>query len=248
MKKLIIILVVLGLAVVGCSKGTEGGKPGEKKEVKFSNPNVIAKIGSTEIKDTDLDAILSQIPEPYRARYATPEAKREIIEKMAEVKMMAMEAKKKGIDKKPATKLKLEYIGDQILARDLEESAVENIKVNDADIAKYYNDNKDKFAQGPRVKVRHILVPTEPEAKAILAELKKGADFSKLANVQEFASLDTGISFVSLIKQSHVHLFGIAFIFMLMGAIFLLAVGIPEWIKATLVMIPFAFLIIDVIS
>jgi peptidyl-prolyl cis-trans isomerase C len=180
-KKLIILLVVLGLAVVGCSKGTEGGKPGEKKEVKFSNPNVIAKIGSTEIKDTDLDAILSQIPEPYRARYATPEAKREIIEKMAEVKMMAMEAKKKGIDKKPATKLKLEYIGDQILARDLEESAVENIKVNDADIAKYYNDNKDKFAQGPRVKVRHILVPTEQEAKAILEQLKKGADFSKLA-------------------------------------------------------------------
>jgi peptidyl-prolyl cis-trans isomerase C len=180
-KRLIILLVVLGLAVVGCSKGTEGGKPGEKKEVKFSSPNVVAKIGSTEIKDTDLDAILSQIPEPYRARYATPEAKREIIEKMAEVKMMAMEAKKKGIDKKPATKLKLEYIGDQILARDLEESAVENIKVNDADITKYYNDNKDKFSQGPRVKVRHILVNTEPEAKAILAQLKTGGDFSKLA-------------------------------------------------------------------
>jgi peptidyl-prolyl cis-trans isomerase C len=180
-KRLIILLVVLGLAIVGCSKGTEGGKPAEQKAVKFSNPHVIAKIGSTEIKDSDLDAILSQIPEPYRARYATPEAKREIIEKMAEVKMMAMEAKKKGIDKKPATKLKLEYIGDQILARDLEESTVENIKISDADISKYYNDNKDKFAQGPRVKVRHILVSTEPEAKAILAQLKKGADFSKLA-------------------------------------------------------------------
>jgi parvulin-like peptidyl-prolyl isomerase len=94
---------------------------------------------------------------------------------------MAMEAKKRGIDKKPATQLKLEYIGDQILARDLEESAVESIKVNDADIAKYYNDNKDKFAQGPRVKVRQIIVPTEPEAKAVLAQLKNGADFSKLA-------------------------------------------------------------------
>ena len=181
MKRFIILLAVLALVIVGCSKGTEGGKPTEKKEVKFSDPHVIAKIGSTEIKDTDLDAILSQIPEPYRARYATPEAKKEIIEKMAEVKMMAMEAKKKGIDKKPATKLKLEYIGDQILARDLEESSVENIKISDADITKYYNDNKDKFAQGPRVKVRQILVQTEPEATAILAQLKKGADFSKLA-------------------------------------------------------------------
>jgi peptidyl-prolyl cis-trans isomerase C len=180
MKKLIIVLFVMALTAAGCSKSTEGtAKPGEN-QIKFP-PNVVAKIGSTEIKESDVDAILSQIPEPYRERYATPEAKREIIEKMAEVKMMALEAKKRGIDKKPATKLKLEYIGDQILARDLEESAVENIKISDAEISKYYNDNKDKFAQGPKVKVRHILVPTEQEAKAILAQLKKGEDFSKLA-------------------------------------------------------------------
>jgi peptidyl-prolyl cis-trans isomerase C len=180
MKKLIIVLFVIALAAAGCSKGQEGtAKPGEK-QIKLS-PNVVAKVGSTEIKESDIDAILSQIPEPYRQRYATPEAKREIVDKMAEVKMMAMEAKKRGIDKKPATKLKLEYIGDQILAKDLEESAVENIKIGDAEISQYYNDNKDKFAQGPRVKVRQILVPTEPEAKAILAQLKKGEDFSKLA-------------------------------------------------------------------
>lgn len=73
-------------------------------------------------------------------------------------------------------------------------------------------------------------------------------DLSKLANVQQRASLDTGISFTSLTTVSHIHLFGIAFIFMLMGAIFMFAVGIPEWIKASLVTIPFAFLIIDVIS
>jgi hypothetical protein len=73
-------------------------------------------------------------------------------------------------------------------------------------------------------------------------------DFSKLANVQQRVSLDTGISFTSLTTASYIHLFGIAFIFMLMGAIFVFAVEIPEWIKATLVMIPFAFLIINVIS
>lgn len=73
-------------------------------------------------------------------------------------------------------------------------------------------------------------------------------DFSKLENVQQRAVMDTGISFTSLTKVSHIHLFGIAFIFMLMGAIFVFAVGIPEPLKATLIMIPFAFLIIDVIS
>jgi len=96
----------------------------------------------------------------------------------------------------------------------------------------------------------------EPKFKALFAAHctlchKAGSslpDFSKLENVQQRASLDTGMPFTLLTKESHIHLFGICFIFMLMGTIFVLAVGIPEWIKATLVITPFAFLIIDVLS
>lgn len=166
------------LAVTGCSK--EKGAPQTGKQ-SISDPNVVATVGGEKIMTADIDAILSQIPEPYRARYSTPEAKREIVDRMTEVRMMAMEAKKRGIDKNPETKLKLEYIVDQILAKDLEESTVKDIQITDADIKKYYDDNKDKFAVGPRVKARHILVEKEEDAKAILAQLKKGADFATLA-------------------------------------------------------------------
>jgi len=171
---------MLAVAVTGCSK--EKGGTAEKKTI--SDPHVVAQIGDAKIMDKDIDAILSQIPEPYRARYATPEAKREIVTRMAEVRMMAMEAKKRKIDERPETKLKLEYIVDQILAKDLEESTIDAIQITDADITKYYNDNKDKFVVGPRVKVRHILVEKEEDAKAILAELKKGADFAALAKAK----------------------------------------------------------------
>jgi peptidyl-prolyl cis-trans isomerase C len=54
--------------------------------------------------------------------------------------------------------------------------------VSDEEIARFYNDNKDRFNVQQRLKLRHILVDGEAEAKAILAELKKGADFSKLAS------------------------------------------------------------------
>src|SRR3972149_11399986 len=33
----------------------------------------------------------------------------------------------------------------------------------------------------PEVRARHILVPTEAEAKAVLDEIKKGTDFAELA-------------------------------------------------------------------
>jgi len=171
---------MLVVAASGCTKdkGSTEGKAAIK------DPHVVAQIGNAKIMDKDIDAILSQIPEPYRARYTTPEAKREIVERMAEVRMMAMEAKKRGIDQRQETKLKLEYIVDQILAKDLEESSIEAIQITDADITKYYNDNKEKFITGPRVKVRHILVEKEEDAKAILAQLKKGADFAALAKAQ----------------------------------------------------------------
>lgn len=181
MKKLVVLAIILMVAVTGCSK--DKGAAGEAKKT-ITDPSVVATVGGEKILAADIDAILAQIPEPYRARYSTPEAKREIVDRMAEVRMMAMEAKKRGIDKKPETKLKLEYIVDQILAKDLEDSAVQEIKPTDADIAKYYNENKDKFAEGPRVKARHILVEKEDDAKAILAQLKKGADFSALAKAK----------------------------------------------------------------
>ncbi len=180
MRKIVVLAIMLVVAASGCSK--DKGDTAGKATIK--DPHVVAQIGNAKIMDKDIDAILSQIPEPYRARYSTPEAKREIVERMAEVRMMAMEAKKRGIDRRPETKLKLEYIVDQILAKDLEDSTIDAIQIGDADITKYYNDNKDKFVIGPRVKVRHILVEKEEDAKAILAELKKGADFAALAKAK----------------------------------------------------------------
>lgn len=170
--------MILVFALVGCSKEkavSAAGSDGVK------DPHVVATVGKDKIMDSDIDAFLSQMPEQARARYDSPEGKREFVNSLAEIKMMAQEAKKRGLDKDADMKLKLDFINDQLLARGLAEKTVKDITITDADITKYYNDNKDKFNVGPRVKLRHILVSSEPEAKAILAQLKKGADFSALA-------------------------------------------------------------------
>ena len=46
---------------------------------------------------------------------------------------------------------------------------------------KVYDDLAQKVSTEQEVRARHILVETEDEAKAVLAELKKGADFATLA-------------------------------------------------------------------
>ncbi len=53
--------------------------------------------------------------------------------------------------------------------------------VTDDAMHKVYDEAVKQMANEQEVHARHILVPTEDEAKAIEAELKKGADFATLA-------------------------------------------------------------------
>lgn len=73
-------------------------------------------------------------------------------------------------------------------------------------------------------------------------------DYSDFQNIKDRALVDTGASFTSLARVSHIHLFGIAFIFMFVGLIFALATGVPKALKATVIAMPYAFLLIDIAS
>jgi peptidyl-prolyl cis-trans isomerase C len=46
---------------------------------------------------------------------------------------------------------------------------------------KVYDEAVKQMGNEQEVRARHILVPTEDEAKAVLAEVKKGTDFAELA-------------------------------------------------------------------
>ena len=62
------------------------------------------------------------------------------------------------------------------------------------------------------------------------------------------AAVDTGETVDALARVSHIHLFGIAFIFFFVGYIFNQAVGINVLLKSALIFTPFAFLLLDVLS
>ena len=72
-------------------------------------------------------------------------------------------------------------------------------------------------------------------------------DFNKAENVQKVAQVDEGASYTSLTRVSHIHLFGIAFIFLFVGWVFAMAEHPMRW-KLILIATPFAFLILDILS
>jgi hypothetical protein len=72
-------------------------------------------------------------------------------------------------------------------------------------------------------------------------------DFTKLEVVKKLAEVDQGASIATLTRVSHIHLFGIGFIFLFVGWIFGMAEFDCRW-KVILISTPFAFLILDVLS
>ncbi|GIM30189.1 foldase protein PrsA [Clostridium polyendosporum] len=73
------------------------------------------------------------------------------------------------------------YLAEQVKIQKVMDYIFKDIKVTDADIEKYYNENKAQFTQQPGAQLGHILVKTEDEAKKIQDELNKGAKFEDLA-------------------------------------------------------------------
>lgn len=73
-------------------------------------------------------------------------------------------------------------------------------------------------------------------------------DFTQYENVQKVAVIDEGASVQTLTRVSHIHLFGISFIFFFMALIFSLAVNVPRWLKEIAIAMPFVFLMLDIFS
>ncbi|MDD2759631.1 MAG: elongation factor-1 alpha [Methylomonas sp.] len=73
-------------------------------------------------------------------------------------------------------------------------------------------------------------------------------DFSKFENLQKLSESSEGATFQSLTRLSHIHLFGISFIFMFVGIIFSFSTEVPGYLKYPAVIMPYLFLLIDIAS
>ena len=65
-------------------------------------------------------------------------------------------------------------------------------------------------------------------------------------NIKKVTERDTGTDVFTLVRVSHIHLFGLTFIFFIVGLIFSHAYVRPVWFKCTVVALPFVCVAIDV--
>ncbi|VAW84819.1 hypothetical protein MNBD_GAMMA18-1510 [hydrothermal vent metagenome] len=64
--------------------------------------------------------------------------------------------------------------------------------------------------------------------------------------IQQVAEEDRGVDLYTLVRVSHIHLFGLTFIFFIVGSIFCHAYLKREWVKITLIAVPFVAIFLDI--
>ena len=122
-----------------------------------------------------------------QGRPDTPDLRNAVRDELIAREIFVQEAERKGLTRNPETQRQLESARQDILIRALIRDSLKSNPVTDADVKAEY-DKLVKSSGSQEYRARHILVETEPEAKAIIDQLKKGAKFEDLAR----KSKDTG--------------------------------------------------------
>lgn len=133
----------------------------------------------------------------------TSDSKKRILDELINQELLVQEAEATGVaDKKDIVDAVSEF-RRTLLVREMATSITQNIESAENEAQDYYNQNKDLFKEPAEWRLREIVVPTESEAKDVLVELLKGADFTATAQVRsKSASASKGgdLGFISEFK------------------------------------------------
>lgn len=140
---------------------------------------VVAKIGPDVIHLSDVTATANSLPP--QARQMPPEQLLpRVLDQMVDTHVLALEARKEGVDKDPAVQRTLHDVQERALVSAFLEQQI-GPRITDAAVKARFDKNIGDQPPVTEVHARHILVDDEATAKKIIAELKKGGDFAALS-------------------------------------------------------------------
>jgi len=161
---------------------------------------ILAKVGGESITEADFQSAFRLLGQQEQMQVLMVQGgKDEFVKRMAESKLLAVKAKRLGLDQTPGFQLALQRAKDDLMAREFlakeGEALQKKLAVSEAEVKAFFDQHPERFKQPELVSVRHILVSVKQDPKAemgltddqakvriakIQGELKKGAKFEAL--------------------------------------------------------------------
>ncbi len=149
---------------------------------KREDSKVVAEIDGEKITLKEFNRELDRIPVELKMLVATEMGKRSYLERIIMKRLLLREAKKEKIEKEKEFQERLSDIKEQLLIEMLlRKKLVTNVKIDESEMKKYYEEHKEEFRKPPEINTRHILLRSEEEARQIQEKLARGEDFVELA-------------------------------------------------------------------
>ncbi len=159
------MVVAAGLFLAGCGGG--------QKSAPGVSGTVLADVNGDKLTAPELDSLS---PEGFEL---TRENLPKILDKWVSNTLMYQEALRRGLEKEPQIQAHLKRLERDYLVNELLDRLTTNVKVGQDQEMQYFNQHKDEFSY--EVKIVRIVLADSLVAAQTLAELKSGADFTKLA-------------------------------------------------------------------
>ena len=177
LRNLAVALVAGTFAIAAGAQDKAEKKSADKGKASASASGKVVVNGVT-IPQSRFEAMAKELE--AQGHPASPDREQAIKEELVSREVLAQAAKKRGLDKDPAVQAQMDMARQAVLVRALLDNEMKAHPVSDADLEKQYEQFKSSMGTN-EYKVRHILVDSEAEAKSIIDQLNKGADFAKLA-------------------------------------------------------------------
>ncbi|MDE3059766.1 MAG: peptidylprolyl isomerase [Pseudomonadota bacterium] len=143
----------------------------------------IVRVGGDEIKNSEvLDIWKGLFPTGAAPDFNTfdENIRQNVLRGIVSERLIYAEAVKAGTDKNEDVKKRLAEMQKQVVIQSFMEGKAKDL-VTDDQLRAAYAEKVNATKGQEEIKARHILVANEDEARKLRAELKKGADFEKLA-------------------------------------------------------------------
>ncbi|MFH0876825.1 MAG: peptidyl-prolyl cis-trans isomerase [Candidatus Omnitrophota bacterium] len=149
---------------------------------------VLAKVNSEVITLESFDEKIKNLADlSPDLRIDNFEDKKTFLNDLVTQELIFQEAKSRGIDKQKDVKNAVEEFGKSVMARQLVLDETKGLRVERAEIDAFYNTYRKDFAAPEEIKIREIVVASEPTAKDILISILQGGDFASIAREKSIA-------------------------------------------------------------
>src|SRR6187431_3234078 len=171
----LVVLLCAGLSA-GCREkpkqapgpdGSASAAPAGKLTPELAR-QVLAKVGEREITLGDYAETLERMDPFERLRYQSPDRRKQLLNEIIQVELLAEEAKRRGLDKQPETQERVRQMLKDELLRDMRQSVPDPADIPEAEVHAYFDSHHDEFKEPERRRVAHLLLASEAQAKAAL--------------------------------------------------------------------------------